>query len=100
LVISAKMGEFESGFEKGGQTMEHALLAKSIGIRHLIVLINKMDDFKWDRERYLRIILILKSFLLEIGYDVERHVSWVPIVGINKYIFRTLCRQYAASFKR
>lgn len=44
LVISAKMGEFESGFEKGGQTREHALLAKSIGIRHLIVLINKMDD--------------------------------------------------------
>ena len=82
LVISAKMGEFESGFEKGGQTREHALLAKSIGIRHLIVLINKMDDIQWDRERYLNIISTLKSFLLEVGYDVERHVSWVPIAGI------------------
>lgn len=63
LVISAKEGEFESGFEKGGQTREHALLAKSIGIRHLIILINKMDDINWNRERYMSIIDNLKPFL-------------------------------------
>lgn len=56
LVISAKEGEFESGFEKGGQTREHALLAKSIGIRHLVVLVNKMDEVNWSRERYMNII--------------------------------------------
>lgn len=32
LVISARTGEFESGFEKGGQTKEHAMLVRSIGV--------------------------------------------------------------------
>ena len=37
-------GEFETGFERGGQTREHALLAKTLGVRLLVVVINKMDD--------------------------------------------------------
>ncbi len=44
LVISSRKGEFESGFEKQGQTREHAMLAFTIGIRKLIVAINKLDD--------------------------------------------------------
>lgn len=72
MVISAKEGEFESGFEKGGQTREHALLAKSMGIRHLIILVNKMDDVNWSRERYMHIIDHLKPFLTEAGYNVEK----------------------------
>lgn len=31
LVISARKGEFETGFERGGQTREHAMLAKTAG---------------------------------------------------------------------
>ncbi|KAH0631877.1 hypothetical protein JD844_019770 [Phrynosoma platyrhinos] len=55
LVISARKGEFETGFEKGGQTREHAMLAKTAGVKHLIVLINKMDDptVNWSNERSL-----------------------------------------------
>jgi peptide chain release factor subunit 3 len=54
LVISARKGEFETGFDRGGQTREHAMLAKTAGVRHLIVLINKMDDptVEWSEERY------------------------------------------------
>ncbi|GJD08403.1 Eukaryotic peptide chain release factor GTP-binding subunit ERF3B [Galdieria sulphuraria] len=44
LVISARKGEFETGFERGGQTREHAMLAKTAGVRQLIVAVNKMDD--------------------------------------------------------
>jgi peptide chain release factor subunit 3 len=53
LVISARKGEFETGFERGGQTREHALLVKSNGINKLVVVINKMDDpsVNWDQER-------------------------------------------------
>lgn len=43
-VISARKGEFETGFDRGGQTREHAMLAKTAGVKHLVVLINKMDD--------------------------------------------------------
>ena len=52
-VISARKGEFETGFERRGQTREHAMLAKTAGVKHLVVLINKMDDptVEWDESR-------------------------------------------------
>jgi len=43
LVISARKGEFEAGFEKDGQTREHAQLAKSLGVQKLLIIVNKMD---------------------------------------------------------
>ena len=54
LVISARKGEYETGFDNGGQTREHAVLAKMQGINKLIVVINKMDDptVEWSRNRY------------------------------------------------
>ena len=54
LVISARKGEYETGFEKGGQTREHALLAKTQGVNKIIVVVNKMDDSTvgWSKERY------------------------------------------------
>ena len=54
LVISARKGEFETGFERGGQTREHAMLVKTAGVKHMVVLINKMDDptVQWDQKRY------------------------------------------------
>ena len=52
-VISARKGEFETGFERGGQTREHAMLVKTAGVKNLVVLINKIDDptVNWDEER-------------------------------------------------
>ena len=48
LVISAKEGEFEAGFQKDGQTKEHAMLAKSIGVKGLLVVISKMSTVDWS----------------------------------------------------
>ena len=42
-MVGSAVGEFESGFESGGQTREHALLARSLGVRQLAVAVNKMD---------------------------------------------------------
>lgn len=52
-VISARKGEFETGFERGGQTREHAQLAKTLGVSKLLVVVNKMDDpsVEWSRDR-------------------------------------------------
>lgn len=54
LVLSARKGEFETGFDRGGQTREHAMLAKTAGVKHLVVLVNKMDDptVNWDENRF------------------------------------------------
>jgi peptide chain release factor subunit 3 len=52
-VISARKGEFETGFDRGGQTGEHALLVRTVGIKRMVVLVNKMDDptVEWDQAR-------------------------------------------------
>jgi peptide chain release factor subunit 3 len=37
LYIGCVQAEFEAGFERGGQTREHAQLAKTLGVAKLIV---------------------------------------------------------------
>jgi len=46
LIVAAGTGEFEAGISKDGQTREHALLAFTLGVRQLIVGVNKMDSTK------------------------------------------------------
>ena len=44
LVVAASKGEFETGFSQSGQTREHALLAYTMGVKEIIVAVNKMDE--------------------------------------------------------
>jgi elongation factor 1-alpha len=44
LMVAATKGEFEAGISAEGQTREHALLAFTLGIRQLVVGVNKMDE--------------------------------------------------------
>lgn len=71
LVISARKGEYETGFEKGGQTREHAVLAKTQGVNKLVVAVNKMDDptVEWSEERYKECTTKLAVFLKGVGYN-------------------------------
>jgi len=84
LVISARKGEYEAGFEKDGQTREHVQLAKSLGVQKLIVLVNKMDEgsVQWSKARWDEIKNGLTPFLLKTGYK-EEDVYWVPISGLT-----------------
>lgn len=82
LVISARSGEYEAGFEKGGQTREHAILAKTQGVNKLIVVINKMDDptVAWSKERYDECTSKLSTFLRrEAGYNPKTDVVFMPV---------------------
>lgn len=44
LVVDATNGEFETGFERGGQTREHLLLVRSLGVSQVVVAVNKLDQ--------------------------------------------------------
>ncbi|GAA5953701.1 hypothetical protein JCM21900_001706 [Sporobolomyces salmonicolor] len=85
LVISARKGEFETGFEKGGQTREHAMLVKTAGVNKLIVVVNKMDDptVNWDKARYDEIVTKLSPFLKGTGYNMKTDVTFIPVSGFT-----------------
>ncbi|XP_057416669.1 uncharacterized protein LOC130711182 isoform X1 [Lotus japonicus] len=84
LVISARKGEFETGYEKGGQTREHVQLAKTLGVAKLLVVVNKMDDptVNWSKERYDEIESKMIPFLKQSGYNVKKDVLFLPISGL------------------
>merc|ERR1711948_196404 len=44
LIVASSTGEFEAGISKNGQTREHALLAYTLGVKQMIVGINKIDN--------------------------------------------------------
>ncbi|RYR17708.1 hypothetical protein Ahy_B03g062404 isoform A [Arachis hypogaea] len=84
LVISARKGEFETGYERGGQTREHVQLAKTLGVTKLLVVVNKMDDptVNWAKERYDEIESKMIPFLRQSGYNVKKDVMFLPISGL------------------
>jgi len=82
LVIASGTGEFEAGIAKNGQTREHALLAYTLGVKQMIVLVNKMDDksVNWSEARFNEIKNEVSNFVKKIGYNPET-IPFVPISG-------------------
>lgn len=82
LVVSAKKGEFEVGVGPGGQTREHAYLARTLGVAQLAVAINKMDDqtVGYAEERYKECKKEMESLLKVVGYDTSK-IQFVPVSG-------------------
>lgn len=82
LMVSAAKGEFEAGVSRSGQTREHALLAYTLGVKQIIVCVNKMDltEPPYDQKRYNEVVRGVGTFLKKIGYDVAA-VPFVPISG-------------------
>jgi elongation factor 1 alpha-like protein len=81
LVVDATRGEFETGFEMGGQTREHALLLKSLGVNQLLVAVNKLDNEQWSKDRFNDVQTKLKLFLKQAGYKTSE-VPFVPCSGL------------------
>ncbi|CUS24820.1 LAQU0S20e00606g1_1 [Lachancea quebecensis] len=82
LSIDCSTDAFESGFNLDGQTKEHALLARSLGVRHLIVAMNKMDSVDWYEGRFEDIKYELRNFFEDIGIKDDQ-LSWVPCSGLT-----------------
>jgi elongation factor 1-alpha len=82
LFVSAKRGEFEAGIGPGGQTREHGFLAFTLGVRQLVVAVNKMDDasVNWSEERYNEVKNEVSRMLKMVGYNVAK-IPFVPTSG-------------------
>jgi elongation factor 1-alpha len=82
LFVSAKKGEFEAGIGPGGQTREHAFLAFTLGVRQVVVAVNKMDDqsVNWGQERYDEVKNEVTRMLKMVGFKVDK-AHFVPTSG-------------------
>ncbi|KAJ5267157.1 Translation elongation/initiation factor/Ribosomal beta-barrel [Penicillium angulare] len=79
LVIDSSTGKFESGLK--GQTKEHALLVRSMGVQKIVVAVNKMDTVQWDKGRFDEIEQQISSFLTTAGFQAQ-YISFVPCSGV------------------
>ncbi|KAL7993137.1 putative translation protein, beta-barrel domain superfamily [Plasmopara halstedii] len=82
LVVPAVTGEFEAAFENSGQTKEHTLLVRSLGVSQMIVAVNKMDMVHWDKDRFDMIVKSLSTFLQGVGFRLK-NLRFVPLSGIT-----------------
>ena len=71
LIIDSTPGGFEAGISKDGQTREHALLAYTLGVKQMIVALNKMDatEPKYDQKRYDEIVKEVGNYIKKVGYN-------------------------------
>jgi len=82
LIVAAGTGEFEAGISNNGQTREHALLAFTLGVKQLIVAVNKMDSTepKYSEARFNEIKGEVEKYIKKVGYN-PKAVAFVPISG-------------------
>lgn len=82
LIVAAGTGEFEAGISSNGQTREHALLAYTLGVKQMIVGVNKMDNTEppYSGPRFEEIKKEVEGYLKKIGYN-PKAVAFVPISG-------------------
>ena len=81
-MIASPAGEFEAGMSQRGQTREHVLLARALGVRKLIVCCNKQDFWRvnYSQERFEELRAELGGYLRGVGFQA-RDVQFLPISG-------------------
>jgi elongation factor 1 alpha-like protein len=80
LVIDASTNSFEAGLK--GQTKEHILIARSMGMQHIIIAVNKMDTISWSKSRFDDIAKRMTAFLTEASFQ-EKRITFIPLAGLT-----------------
>lgn len=80
LVIDASTNSFEAGLK--GQTKEHILIARSMGMQHIIVAVNKMDTISWSQSRFDDIKKRMTAFLTEASF-LDKRITFIPLAGLT-----------------
>lgn len=71
-MVPAAPSEFEDAFSASGQTREHATLVHSLGVKEMVVAVNKMDAVEWDKARFKEVKGQVADFLKSVGFKSER----------------------------
>ena len=106
LIIGGGVGEFEAGISKDGQTREHALLANTLGVKQMIIAVNKMDTNKWSQDRFNEITKELSSFIKKVNlylFDMRSISNSVCVKKIcEAYVKRSkkICESYLKRSKK
>jgi elongation factor 1-alpha len=79
LVFSSKEGEFETAVGDNGQGREHAFLAKTLGVKQLIVAFNKMDTHDYSEKRFKECHEEASRLLTLVGYNLQKDVNFIPV---------------------
>jgi len=82
LVVSGKKGEMEVGIAANGQTREHAYLAQTLGVKQLVVAINKADVYNYSEDRYNEVKEAVSDLLKNIGFAVKK-INFIPTSGMT-----------------
>lgn len=81
LVVSGKKGEMEVGIAANGQTREHAYLAQTLGVKQLVVAVNKADIWDYKEDRFNEVVDNVSDLLRNIGFPVKK-IPFVPCSGL------------------
>ncbi len=90
LVVSGKKGEMEVGIAANGQTREHAYLAQTLGVKQLVVAINKVDVYDYSEERYNECKDAVSDLLRNIGFPVKK-IHFIPTSGMTAENLLEVC---------
>lgn len=75
LVLGAKDGVMP-------QTKEHVFLIRTLGLKQLLVAINKMDDVGYGKEAYDKAVDDIKKLLAGVGFKTDT-VKYIPVSAWN-----------------
>ena len=78
LVVSAKEGIED-------QTKQHAFLIKTLGIRQMIVAVNKMDESNYEKAKFQQVVEKLKPILTSLGYESAPIIPISALQGENVF---------------
>jgi elongation factor 1-alpha len=89
LVVSVKKGEMEVGVSINGQTREHAYLAQTLGVKQIIVALNKMDTVDYSQDRYNECKDAVSELLKNIGFNLKK----IPFVPVASFVMENLSKK-------
>lgn len=76
ILIDARQGVLE-------QTRRHAYIAAMLGIRHLVVAINKMDLVDWSQAKFAAISSDFAAFLAQSSVFEKARISFIPVSALQ-----------------